>query len=103
MDKQRRTEALEWSIALALTLALVTPWGGVSLAAGGGGPYEVTWYTVDGGGTYSVGGGYTLAGTAGQPDAGLLAGEGYTLSGGFWAGMLVPFRLYLPLILRSAP
>ena len=49
------------------------------------------------------GGGYALAGTAGQPDAGLLAGEGYTLGGGFWHGGAVsaaPYRLFLPLVVR---
>jgi uncharacterized repeat protein (TIGR01451 family) len=53
--------------------------------------YDLSWWTVDGGGgastTLSVG--YTLAGTAGQPDAGdhagATAGGGtYTLQGGFW-------------------
>ena len=103
MQKQQRSGVLCISIMLILALALVSPWGGVAAAAGGGGPYELTWYTVDGGGTYSAGGGYTLASTAGQPDAGLVAGGGYTLYGGFWAGGLVPYRLYLPLILRAAP
>ena len=40
---------------------------------------------MDGGGaTFSTGGGYSLGGTAGQPDAGELSGGGYTLGGGFW-------------------
>lgn len=103
MSKQRGNSAFWAGICLVLALALVTPWAGVTAAAGEGGPYDLAWYTVDGGGIYSVGGGYTLAGTAGQPDAGLLAGGAYTLYGGFWAGMLAPYRLYLPLILRAAP
>ena len=32
----------------------------------------------------STGGGYTLDGAIGQPDAGALTGGGYTLDGGFW-------------------
>ena len=32
----------------------------------------------------SSGGAYSVSGTIGQPDAGQLAGGGYTLSGGFW-------------------
>ena len=65
--------------------------------------YTLTWWTVDGGGTtLSIGGGYTLGSTAGQPDAGGLAGDGYTLSGGFWGGAAVVYRIYLPLVLRSA-
>lgn len=49
--------------------------------------YDLTWNTVDGGGGMnSVGGTYTLSGTIGQPDAGVMTGGTYTLTGGFWAG-----------------
>jgi hypothetical protein len=62
------------------------------------------WWTVDGGGaTFSTGGGYTLGGTIGQPDAGVLTGDGYILGGGFWRGGVVakvPHQVYLPLVLR---
>jgi hypothetical protein len=51
-----------------------------------GQPYEVDWYTVDGGGGTSSGGDFVLSGTIGQPDAGTMAGEDYILVGGFWAG-----------------
>jgi hypothetical protein len=77
-----------------------------SVMAQSGGPYELTSWTVDGGGeTLSTGGGYSLAGTAGQPDAGLLSGGGYTLGGGFWgSGSAIPidyeYDTYLPLVLR---
>jgi hypothetical protein len=54
-----------------------------------GGPYALTWSTIDGGGaTFSEGGGYRLGGTAGQPDAGVSAGAAYAVSGGFWAAAL---------------
>ena len=33
------------------------------------GQYELSWYTIDGGGGRSIGGPYTLTGTIGQPDA----------------------------------
>ncbi len=50
-----------------------------------GGPYDLTWKTVDGGGTTSAGGGsYQLGGTIGQHDAGTANGGAYSLSGGFW-------------------
>ncbi|MBI5863043.1 MAG: hypothetical protein HZB38_00750 [Planctomycetes bacterium] len=51
--------------------------------------YDLSWYTIDGGGeTYSLGGGYELGGTIGQPDAGAaMTGGGYELSGGFWPGV----------------
>jgi hypothetical protein len=76
-----------------------------SVLAQTGGGYDLTWSTVDGGGaTFSTGGGYSLGGTAGQPDAGLLTGGGYTLGGGFWGGGTQLVALgdvtYLPLILR---
>jgi len=66
--------------------------------------YDLSWWTVDGGGaTLSSGGGYRLGGTIGQPDAGVLAGGGYTLAGGFWrGGALSPAgqSIYLPIVMR---
>ena len=64
--------------------------------------YDLSWWTADGGGeTFSAGGNYSLGGTIGQPDAGLLAGPGYTLAGGFWSGAGQPYRIYLPLVVRN--
>jgi hypothetical protein len=48
--------------------------------------YSIDWFTIDGGGGTSSGGGYTLSGTIGQPDAGTLSGGSYVLEGGFWGG-----------------
>ena len=66
--------------------------------------YDLSWWTVDGGGgTFSTGGAYTLGGTNGQPDAGLLTGGTYTLSGGFWGGgelAGLSIRVYLPYVER---
>lgn len=47
--------------------------------------YEISWYTIDGGGGVSSGGPYQLSGTIGQPDAGTSAGGDYVLNGGYWA------------------
>jgi len=52
----------------------------------GAGPYEITWYTIDGGGGTSSGGPYVLTGTIGQPDADWCEGGKYELLGGFWPG-----------------
>lgn len=76
-----------------------------ALAQSGGG-YDLSWSTVDSGGyTFSSGGGYSLGGTAGQPDAGLAVGGTYTLAGGFWGGGEVTaepeYPLYLPLVVRN--
>lgn len=50
--------------------------------------FELPWFTVDGGGAYSAGGNFELEGTIGQPDAGLMSGGTFTLTGGFWPGAL---------------
>jgi hypothetical protein len=65
------------SLAALLFLA-----GGVLAWSSAG--YDLSWWTVDGGGGTVSGGSYTLAGTIGQPDAGILTGGDYTLGGGFW-------------------
>ena len=49
--------------------------------------YEISRFTIDGGGaTRSTGGAFALGGTIGQPDAGRLTSLSFTLSGGFWLG-----------------
>jgi hypothetical protein len=71
---------------------VLVPFAALLLAASSafaqsGGPYTLTWSTIDGGGgTFSTGGAYSLGGTAGQPDAGNLAGGAYAVAGGFWLG-----------------
>ena len=49
-------------------------------------PFDLSWHTIDGGGGASSGGGFTLTGTIGQPDAGSSSGGAFTCVGGFWAG-----------------
>ena len=68
--------------------------------------YDLSWWTVDGGGgTSSAAGSYALDGTAGQPDPGpVLSGGNYQLEGGFWGGGLSGvswYSIYLPLVLRN--
>lgn len=73
----------------------------VSLAAADHGGYHLEWWTADGGGGLISGNGYTLHGTAGQPDAGALTSDdgAYTLNGGFWGASPEPGSdLYLPII-----
>ena len=61
--------------------------GGLSAAIGGG-DFDLSWYTIDGGGgSNSTGGEFSLSGTIGQPDAGVMQGGDFTLSGGFWFGL----------------
>ena len=46
--------------------------------------YAIDWFTMDGGGGTSTGGVFSVSGTIGQPDAGVMSGGQFTLVGGFW-------------------
>ena len=72
------------SLFVGVSAAALMLISGQSASAGGG--FEISWYTIDGGGGVSTGGGFELSGTIGQPDAGVSAGSGYSLTGGFWSG-----------------
>lgn len=48
-----------------------------------GGSYDLSFFTIDGGGGRSAKGRFDLTGSIGQPDAGVHTGGGYTLEGGF--------------------
>jgi hypothetical protein len=93
-------------LALLLLAALtVAPAVSHAAPAASSGSYDLSWWTVDGGGaTFSTGGSYSLGGTIGQPDAGTSSGGTYTLVGGFWPGAegVVPitYHIYLPLVIR---
>jgi hypothetical protein len=67
-------------ISLMMSLLL-----GSALAQSGGG-YELSWWTIDGGGiTFATGGSFDLGSTLGQPDASNpLTGGAFSLTGGFW-------------------
>ena len=55
-----------------------------------GGPFDLSWNTIDSGGqTFSTGGQFSLGGTIGQCDAGTMSGGAFHLDGGFW-GVTVP-------------
>ena len=83
---------------VSLTLAVLLLFVSVALAQSGG--YDLSWFTVDsGGGMWSAGGDYMLGGTVGQPDAGLLSGGEYTLSGGFWGAGGMYFG-FLPVVMK---
>jgi len=65
-----------------LLVAFVAP----SARAQSGGTFEITSYTIDGGGVVDASGGvFTLSGTIGQPDAGPIQSGGvFEVAGGFW-------------------
>ncbi len=50
------------------------------------GEYDLSWYTIDGGGGRSSGGQYKLLGSIGQPEAAWSSGGNYELLGGFLPG-----------------
>ncbi len=79
---RRRFLRTLWPLALGASLAVAPP-----ARAQSGGPYELTWSTLAGGGfTFSSapGSGYRLGGTVAQPEAGTATGGPYALKGGFW-------------------
>ena len=59
---------------------------GQHIFAASGGPYDLSWSTIDSGGGSISGGDYIMMGTVGQPDAGYHYGTSYELLGGFWVG-----------------
>jgi hypothetical protein len=100
MAKRRMTrpKAARLLGALGLALGLAT---GTTARPGG---LQIDWWTTDTGGGASSGGSFTLSGTGGQPDAGLLqsADGALRLEGGFWAGAAPPSgrRIFVPLLRR---
>jgi hypothetical protein len=66
----------KWLLLFALFFIVSTTFG----------DYDISWYTIDGGGGRSIGGPFTLTGTIGQPDAAYSRGSSYELLGGFWPG-----------------
>ena len=75
---------------VVLGAGIVLLLGGAGFAAYLGGDFDLSWYTIDGGGGgESTGGDFALAGTIGQPDAGTMSGGDFELAGGFWPGASV--------------
>jgi hypothetical protein len=65
-----------YSLGVSLGLAWLSPCQGST--------FDLSWYTVGGGGGVSTGSVYAVTGTIGQPEAGTLSGGPFTLVGGFW-------------------
>ena len=87
-------------LALVLIGGLLVARGAVAQSDGG---HSLSWWTADGGGGSSEAGDHMLLGTAGQPDAGVMAGGDYLLASGFLPGGELPdwFRVYLPVVVRN--
>lgn len=87
---------------LALMLASLTLRSSAPAEAQSGGPYDLSWSTIDGGGGTSSGGAYAVSGTIGQADASTLSGGDYSLAGGFWTSRRggAVHRVYLPVVTK---
>ena len=73
---------------LAVLIALLATGSG---SRAGNGDLDVTSHTIDGGGGYSSGGGYSVIGSIAQPDADPLhpaSGGDFTVIGGFIPGAI---------------
>lgn len=99
-----RLEVMAVIVALVVGLALAPRIQVQVVNAAPDAPYALDWYTMDGGGGLSSAGDYTLHGTIGQPDAGLVSGGDYVEAGGFWTFEVtvvgIEFRVYLPVVRR---
>jgi hypothetical protein len=88
-------------IKVAFILAVTLLNSNLNLAQSGGG-YDLTLWTVDGGGQTVSGGGYALIGTVGQPEPEPVhIGGSYVLYGGFWAGGSTQYKIHFPIIRRN--
>ena len=97
-------EAGHSSLRLVAVVAICLSAGALAAYAQTGGVYDLTWWTVDGGGETSISGGeYTLLSTGGQPDAEVpISGGQYTLLSGFWPGeSSLVSGVFLPVIMKS--
>lgn len=98
---------MNWKIKKPLRLALLLLVALLALALAGMvladvGSYSLSWSNIDAGGDTSSGTGYTLIGSAGQPDAGVLSSRDYKVSGGFWPGLRhqTEQKIFMPLALK---
>lgn len=75
----RKSKILVLLLALIAALGLINRQGLTQEPT-----FSLPWFTFDGGGGRSSGGGLEVVGSIGQPDAGVMAGGEFSLSGGFW-------------------
>ena len=80
--KQRHINTTLFMVVLLLAMGAAFA---VPAPSSEGESFSISWHTVDGGGGVSTGAAYTLAGTIGQPDAGMMSGDTFELTGGYWS------------------
>ncbi len=80
MRSRKKCNGIRW-----LRVDLLSAVMAGSLSGSHAADFKLSRSTIDGGGViHSNGGTFELSGTIGQPDAGVLVGGGFTLTGGFW-------------------
>ncbi len=77
-----KNKTISFISRLIVSIILLAIFNGPAASA----QYELSWYTIDGGGGRSTGGDFALTGTIGQPDAAYSSGGNFELLGGFWPG-----------------
>ena len=87
--RQERWASLDWRRAMnhATKTVVRTTFmlSIISFSVAAADDFEISRSTIDGGGVmFSVGGDFELSGTIGQPGPGVVEGDGFTLTGGFW-------------------
>ena len=91
-----RLAAIGAIFAALLVLGLALPVASQSTRFG------MPWHSVDGGGGTGIGARFELAGSIGQPDAGSVGGERFSIVGGFQSPDLreeiVSGQIYLPVL-----
>jgi hypothetical protein len=90
--------ASRYIVFVILTLGLLFV-GSTTLASPGAG-YTLDWFKIAGGGGAMSNGSFSLVGTLGQAETGILSGGSYTLTGGYASGTQSGYSLYLPLSFR---
>lgn len=104
---KRLLRPLAWFTTLVVLLLAVA--GGAFAQTGGN--YDLTWWTVDSGGSGGgdagkqiAGGAYELLSTVGQPEgAAIIGGGAYVLRSGFWPGYAINYDVYLPIVFKLNP
>jgi len=88
----------KYLFALLITGLILALGIGIVYGQSAGG-YDLSWWSIDGGGGHISAGGYALDSAVGQPDASApLAAGGYELTGGFLSGGPEAHKLFTPLI-----
>ena len=88
-------------IILLMTILLLLL--AAAVLAQGSGSYSLPRFHTSSGGALS-GGTYTMLTSAGQAEAGVMQGKGYTMGGGFWGGGAVreiSYEIFLPTVTTS--